>query len=495
MKVYFLISGLLRTFIQSLYPFLVSVEKYIDCEFIVCTTDNQRDTKYTGISMNEQISIIIKNPKYKFILESENINFPNILTQREKNTICQWYHLQKAFIYLKSFNINDDDIIIRIRPDINIFSNIEDFIAIINKAYNNSSIYIPIGNDLFNEEYRKFVKNSVNDHIAIGKYKYMKDYCNLYSEIYLKTCIQPIISEKILYDYLLINNINITRVELKYNICLSECKLIAIGGDSGVGKTTLANAIQNVFPYDSNLILETDRYHKWNRSDENWNKYTHLNPNANFLEHIIDDTYKLKIGEDIEQVDYDHKTGKFTKPELIESKPYLLLCGLHTLYSSEIRCSTDIKLFIDVEDNLKRYWKISRDINYRGYFLKKAIDIYNSRVDDFNKYILPQKNYADIIISYSTNTCIPENISDVVPDIQCSLLCTNKYAHILYIFLEKMSTDITKSSDKILYKLKPNLYIQNIKEALPYKYNNYISKLEPSYIGVIQCAIILILFN
>ena len=31
------------------------------------------------------------------------------------------------------------------------------------------------------------------------------------------------------------------------------------------------------------IDLECDRYHKWERYNDNWNNYTHLNPNANFL--------------------------------------------------------------------------------------------------------------------------------------------------------------------------------------------------------------------
>jgi hypothetical protein len=112
MKVYFLITGLLRTFIKTLYPFLSILEKYIECEFIICTSRDDTDTNYTGISINDQLDKIMKNTKYNFILESENINFPNNLSQREKNTIYQWFHLEKAFNYMNDKVIDDNNIII-----------------------------------------------------------------------------------------------------------------------------------------------------------------------------------------------------------------------------------------------------------------------------------------------------------------------------------------------------------------------------------------------
>ena len=45
---------------------------------------------------------------------------------------------------------------------------------------------------------------------------------------------------------------------------------------------------------------------------------------------MSNDVFNLKLGNDIYQVDYDHITGKFTKPEKIENKNTVILCGLHS---------------------------------------------------------------------------------------------------------------------------------------------------------------------
>jgi hypothetical protein len=46
---------------------------------------------------------------------------------------------------------------------------------------------------------------------------------------------------------------------------------------------------------------------------------THLNPKANYLCKFKEDVFKLKIGENIYQVDYDHSTGKFTEKQELKS--------------------------------------------------------------------------------------------------------------------------------------------------------------------------------
>ena len=61
--------------------------------------------------------------------------------------------------------------------------------------------------------------------------------------------------------------------------------LINISGASGVGKTTISTIISLILsePYSNVLNICGDDLHKWERGDENWDKYTHLNPKDNNL--------------------------------------------------------------------------------------------------------------------------------------------------------------------------------------------------------------------
>jgi uridine kinase len=146
-------------------------------------------------------------------------------------------------------------------------------------------------------------------------------------------------------------------------------------------------------------MLECDRYHKWERGDENWNNFTHLNPDANYISKMNEDIFNLKIGNSIYQVDYDHKNGKFTENEIINPNENTIVCGLHSLYQ-ETENLYDIKIFIDTDEELKTKWKIQRDVNERGHKLENVLSQIEKRKEDYIKYIYPQRYKSDIVINF-----------------------------------------------------------------------------------------------
>jgi phosphoribulokinase len=169
--------------------------------------------------------------------------------------------------------------------------------------------------------------------------------------------------------------------------------VIAICGDSGSGKTTLA--AQLLSRINHSMVLECDRYHRWERSDYHWKYYTPLNPLANHLDLMVSDVEQLRNGKEIFQRDYDHTLGTFTETQAISPEKTIIVSGLHTLH-----ISADVKIFIDTEKNLKYLWKLERDFKYRGYQIDDIMAKIKSREIEFQNYILPQKEVADIILTY-----------------------------------------------------------------------------------------------
>ncbi|WP_233573224.1 uridine kinase [Leptotrichia sp. OH3620_COT-345] len=179
---------------------------------------------------------------------------------------------------------------------------------------------------------------------------------------------------------------------------------IGISGDSGSGKSTLIEKIKNIFGEKNILFLEGDGDHKWERGNEMWNHVTALNPKANYIYKQAEDLEKLRKSQYVFRVEYDHDTGKFTEEYKVKSKPYIVLCGLHSLYLPQMRKNLDLKIYMDIDENLRRYWKIQRDVNKRGYKKEKVLEAIEKRMKDAVKYIYPQKKYADLIIKYYDNT-------------------------------------------------------------------------------------------
>ena len=175
---------------------------------------------------------------------------------------------------------------------------------------------------------------------------------------------------------------------------------IGISGDSGAGKSTLIEMIKNIFEEKNILFLEGDGDHKWERGDEMWKQITALNPKANYIHKQAEDLNKLRRSQNVFRVEYDHDTGKFTESSKVKSKPYIVLCGLHALYLPKMRKNLDLKIYMDVDEKLRRYWKIQRDVYQRGYKKEKVLEAIEQRMPDAVKYIYPQKKYADILIRY-----------------------------------------------------------------------------------------------
>lgn len=176
--------------------------------------------------------------------------------------------------------------------------------------------------------------------------------------------------------------------------------LIGISGDSGTGKTTLADDLAKLFDKQKVLCISGDDAHKWPRGHQNWTVFTHLNPKSNLLHKELQTAVALKAGHPIERIQYDHKTGTFTNPVRMEPNQIILFEGLHPYYIKSMRPLFDVKIFMEPAENLRRHWKLSRDVEERNHSAEKVIEEMTKRSEDAKKFIQPQKNLADIIISY-----------------------------------------------------------------------------------------------
>lgn len=190
---------------------------------------------------------------------------------------------------------------------------------------------------------------------------------------------------------------------------------IGIAGDSGAGKTRLLQILEALLSKERVLALEGDGDHKWERGDRNWEEITHLNPRANYLYRQAEDLKVLRGNNTIKRVDYDHETGTFTRKRRLSPKPYVVLCGLHSLYLPQMRQVLDMKVYLDTDDALRCHWKLCRDQGERGHDRAAVLEQIRARHKDAEKYIYPQKQYADLVIRYYDETLLknPEKAGKV----------------------------------------------------------------------------------
>lgn len=175
---------------------------------------------------------------------------------------------------------------------------------------------------------------------------------------------------------------------------------IGIAGDSGAGKSRLLSMLKELLSEEHILCVEGDGDHKWERGNVNWNEMTHLNPQANYLYRQAEDLQILRGNNTVRRADYDHGTGTFTNKKRVTPKPYIVMCGLHSLYLPQMRQALDMKIYLDTDENLRCYWKLERDQDSRGHDRAEVLAQIQVRREDAQRYIYPQKQYADLVIRY-----------------------------------------------------------------------------------------------
>lgn len=175
--------------------------------------------------------------------------------------------------------------------------------------------------------------------------------------------------------------------------------LIGIAGDSGAGKDTLANAITGVFGSHSVTHISGDGYRLWDRQKPMWQVMTHLNPRANAIAQFAYDVQALANGKCIAVRHYDHTSGRMSNPHQVESNHFIVVSGLHALYPLPLREILGLKIYLDMDDRLRRHFKMQRDTQNRGHSLEEAETMLARREPDAAMFIRPQSQFADLTFS------------------------------------------------------------------------------------------------
>ncbi|WP_144511161.1 uridine kinase [Bacillus sp. FJAT-22090] len=178
--------------------------------------------------------------------------------------------------------------------------------------------------------------------------------------------------------------------------------IIGITGGSGSGKTSVTNAISDVFKDHSVVVIEQDYYYK----DQSHLKFEErLNTNYDhplafdndlLIQHIND----LLNNKAVEKPVYDYaQHTRSSETITIEPKDVIILEGILVLEDERLRNLMNIKLFVDTDSDLRIIRRILRDIHERGRTVESVVEQYLSVVRPMhNQFIEPTKKYADVII-------------------------------------------------------------------------------------------------
>ncbi|MGL6281252.1 MAG: phosphoribulokinase [Microcoleaceae cyanobacterium] len=176
--------------------------------------------------------------------------------------------------------------------------------------------------------------------------------------------------------------------------------ILGIVGDSAAGKTTLTRGIAQVLGAENVTVICTDDYHRYDRKQRAEVGLTALHPDCNHLDIMQQHLTLLRTGQPILKPIYNHNTGAFDPPEYINPGKFVIIEGLLGYATRGCRDCYDVKVYLAPPETLRHQWKIKRDTMKRGYSEEQVRAELEKREPDSEQYIRPQRQWADVIVSF-----------------------------------------------------------------------------------------------
>lgn len=187
---------------------------------------------------------------------------------------------------------------------------------------------------------------------------------------------------------------------------MQKVHFIGVAGGSGSGKSTVArNVLETVGP-EHVTYIQQDSYYK-DLSHLPHEVRAQLNfdhpdafDNTLFLEHL----QALQRGESVEQPLYDFKSYTRVGSRTIEPRDVILVEGILVLSEASLREMLDIKIYVDIDADIRIIRRLRRDVLERNRSLDHVLTQYVDTVRPMHQqYIEPTRRFADVVIPEGGN--------------------------------------------------------------------------------------------
>ncbi len=176
--------------------------------------------------------------------------------------------------------------------------------------------------------------------------------------------------------------------------------ILGVVGDSATGKTTLTRGLVRVLGEEAVAHIPTDDYHKYDRKQRAELGITPLHPACNYIDIMAQHLTLIRAGQPILKPVYGHSGGTFGPPEYVQPRRFAVVEGLLGYHTPEMRDCYDVRVYLDPPEDLRRRWKVQRDVSRRGYTTDEVLAELDRREPDSEAFIRPQQANADIVVTF-----------------------------------------------------------------------------------------------
>jgi uridine kinase len=179
--------------------------------------------------------------------------------------------------------------------------------------------------------------------------------------------------------------------------------IVAIGGGSGSGKTTIANETASLLAGKNVIVLSEDNYYRDNGNTPGFDAETFNFDDIEARDHLLmqQHIHELRAGRGIDLPNYcfvNHRRKPETTP--IPSADVIMIEGTHLLYPAQLRSSFDITVYIDVADDIRLARRMLRDLGERGRSPSSVVDQYLGTVRPMHyRFTHPARFTADLVLA------------------------------------------------------------------------------------------------
>ncbi len=177
--------------------------------------------------------------------------------------------------------------------------------------------------------------------------------------------------------------------------------IIGVVGGSGSGKTTVARAILEATSLDA-AFVDQDAY---------YNDLAHLtmderrqvnfdHPDAFDTNLLVAHLEALAAWQSIDKPTYDYPAHtRAAAVERVEPSAIVIVDGILLFTDPRLRDHFDIKLYVDVADDIRFIRRLQRDVEERGRSVADVIRQYLTTVRPMHlEFVEPSKRWADVIL-------------------------------------------------------------------------------------------------